>query len=457
VLDLNQATVNRAALACTAALAMSGCAMPVVQSTPATKGQAGQTGLLYALPKAQVQLVAQRKTVDAEEVAAAKKEAADLTTAATAAQARAKEAKSATKDADDTLAAILADTAATAAAKDEVQRKANIAKAVLAVMDGRFNAADLAAKAAVVRAAAVVGELGKCTETATLAALPHAPDPDARFLAQHASSAWRDDQLTLSVSPTGLLNSASAVATDQTGQVILSLVQAFAGARVGSGSPPFKSLRLRPTEDKRDPAQACSPYKTTQVFDPTRLDEVEAAKVALSHASAGFQLCVAGLKADTIRAELKDTVPGFAYRASLPVRVTLAGSFAPTPDVCAPAANTEAASLVAHVPDASTLFVTPVTAGAFTKVSNKHTFKDGMLVEVSLDKPSMAAAIASLPVEILKALVSIPAAIIKLRVDYESQSAALATSQANVLKAQVDLLNAQKALEDRLAQDVPGP
>ncbi|MDP3610231.1 MAG: hypothetical protein Q8R98_00100, partial [Rubrivivax sp.] len=114
-------------------------------------------------------------------------------------------------------------------------------------------------------------------------------------------------------------------------------------------------------------------------------------------------------------------------------------------------------SLVAHLPDASTLFVTPVTAAAFTKVSNKHTFKDGMLVEVSLDKPSVVAAVASLPVEILKALVSIPASIIKLRVDYESQSEALATTQANVLKAQVDLLNAQKALEDRLTQDAAGP
>ncbi len=63
----------------------------------------------------------------------------------------------------------------------------------------------------------------------------------------------------------------------------------------------------------------------------------------------------------------------------------------------------------------------------------------------------------SLPVEILEALVSIPASIIKLRVDYESQSATLTETQVKALKAQVDLLNAQKALEDRLDQDSSGP
>lgn len=447
----------RAASLGLAALILAGCALPVVQSTPATAA-AGQTGLLYALPKAQVRLVAQRKTVDAEEVAAAKKDAADLATATTAAKSRVAQAKVALKDAGDTLAALLANPDATAGDKDEMLRKVNIAKAVLAVMQARSNGADALATAAAIRASAVVGELGKCAETATLAALPHAPDPAVRFLAQHASSVWRDDQLTLAVSPNGLLNSATSVATDQTGQVILSLVQAFAGAQLGATlRPSAQTLKVKSPAGMATPAPACAPYKTTQVFDPTLAAEVTATQAALKLANAKFDLCVSGLQAGSKVATLTAPVPGYVYRASLPVRVSLAEAFADQSGTCAPGANTEAASLVAHVPDASTLFITPVTAAAFTKVSHKHTFKDGMLVEVSLDKPSVVAAVASLPVEILKALVSIPASIIKLRVDYESQSAALATSQANVLKAQVDLLNAQKALEDRLAQDAPGP
>ncbi len=78
-------------------------------------------------------------------------------------------------------------------------------------------------------------------------------------------------------------------------------------------------------------------------------------------------------------------------------------------------------------------------------------------MEVSLDKPSAALAVPSLPVEILESLVSIPASITKLRVDYESQPATLTGTQVKALKAQVDLLNAQKALEHRLDQDSSGP
>lgn len=436
-------------------VALMGCAAPVVQSTRVTTG-VGQVGLVYALPKAQVQLVAQRKVVDADEVAAAKKEVADLTAAAAAAKSRAAEAKGLLKDADDTLAAVLADAAATAATREELQRKAGIAKAVYTVMDARLKTVDVQVTAAVARAHVVLGELGQCRESASLTLLPFAPDPEARYLATHASNAWRDDQLTLSVSSSGLLNTSTAQSTDQTGAVILSLVQGFAAARAGTaaglGAMNFKA---KPTSVRT--ANGCSAYKTTLVFDPTLIVDVTRATRALAAAKADVSLCVDGAGASAKADSVQEPLPGYAYRASRPVRINVTGATQVEGAVCASGPNIEAASLVVHVPDASTLFVTPVTSAPFTKVSNKHTFKDGMLLEVSLDKPSMVAAIASLPVEILKALVSIPASMIKLRVDYESQSAALVQSQTNVLKAQVDLLNAQKALDDRLAQDAPGP
>lgn len=445
--------VMRHTLLGAACLVLAGCAIPVVESTPATSA-AGQTGLLYALPKAQVQLVAQRKRVDAAEIAAAQKEAAEQKAAVAAAKTLVTAAKAALKDADETLAAALADAASSAETRAKLQQQAGIAKAVLTVMDARHKAAEARASAAALAATGDAVELGLCRETASLTVLPHAPDPKARFLASHASSAWRDDQLTLSVTPTGLLNTATTVSTDQTGSTILSLVQAFAGLR--AGGPGLNIMKGRSTDEPSTKPEACEEYKTSRVLDPTQKQELKETARQLQQVGSQVGLCVDGLGSGTA-ATMKDKVTGFAYRASRPIRLTVTGRPQNNPAQCEHAPNTEAASLVAHLPDASTLFVTPVTAAAFTKVSNKHTFKDGMLVEVSLDKPSVVAAVASLPVEILKALVSIPASIIKLRVDYESQSEALATTQANVLKAQVDLLNAQKALEDRLALDSPGP
>jgi len=439
--------------ALTASLLLAGCATPVVESHPAA-AKPGQMGLVYALPKAQVQLLAQRKLVDADEVAAAKKDAADLAAASVAAKARVGEATVVLKDATDTHAAAVANAVATPAAREELQRKAFIAQAVLDVLKARLGVADAQAEAARKRAAAVIGELGRCTETANLTLLPHAPDVDARFLATHAHSAWRDDQLTIAVSPSGLLNTSTAVSADQTGTVILSLVQAFAAARVPTGGSALRLFSINPVLQA---AGACEPYKSTLVFDPTRPLEINETAGRLKNFGAKIGLCVEGLGPSLDAATTAVPVPGYAYRASRSVRVTLADSVQANSLNCVAKTGSEAASLVAQVPDATTLFVTPVQGAPFTKVSNKHTFKDGMLVEVSVDKPSMAAAIASIPVEILKALVSIPASIIKLRVDYETQSASLVNSQANVLKAQVDLLNAQKALEDRLAQPAPGP
>ena len=71
-----------------------------------------------------------------------------------------------------------------------------------------------------------------------------------------------------------------------------------------------------------------------------------------------------------------------------------------------------------------------------------------MPVSFTADKPSQLAAVARLPVEILKAIVEVPASILKLRVDYDSQAVALTETQTKRLKAQVDLLKAQQALQD---------
>ena len=352
------------------------------------------------------------------------------------------------------MAALKAKAGATPGAVEELERRGHIAQAVLDVLTARRDVAKGLADAAHARAQLVLGEVGRCSETATLTALAHAPDTAARWLVNHAASAWRDDQLTIGLTAHGLLSSSNALATDQTAAVILSLAQSFAATR----APVPQSFRLlsqrAATPDSRTP---CEAYKTTALFDPTRRSEVVAAASQLKAATANLGLCVEGLGSEPNTLEPDRVVPGYAYRAAKPVRVTVTQGEQTDVSRCKTVAGQEAASLVVTVPDAATLFVTPVEAATFTKVSNKHTFKDGMLVEMSMDKPSTGLALASLPVDILKALVSIPASILKLRVDYETQSAAVVTQQANVLKAQLELLEAQKKLEDRLAQPAATP
>ena len=108
-------------------------------------------------------------------------------------------------------------------------------------------------------------------------------------------------------------------------------------------------------------------------------------------------------------------------------------------------------SISTVVPDSQTLFTLPVLAGAFTKSKLDFVFKDGTPVSMSSDQPSQLAALARLPVDILKAMLEVPTSLIKLRIDYDNQGASLTDAQTKQLKAQLDLLKAQQAL--KAAQD----
>ena len=79
------------ALATLAVVLTSGCASPVLQSM--ATNEPGASGLVYALPKAQILVQASRRKVDAAEVDAAKKDADDTAAVSKTAASSAKEAE----------------------------------------------------------------------------------------------------------------------------------------------------------------------------------------------------------------------------------------------------------------------------------------------------------------------------------------------------------------------------
>jgi hypothetical protein len=83
--------------------------------------------------------------------------------------------------------------------------------------------------------------------------------------------------------------------------------------------------------------------------------------------------------------------------------------------------------------------------GVVTK--HEFAFKDGSLVNFGINRPSEGLAYVSVPADILRAVVSIPAELVQLKVDYSSKETALAKAETEYLKAQIDLLAAQQAAE----------
>lgn len=93
------------------------------------------------------------------------------------------------------------------------------------------------------------------------------------------------------------------------------------------------------------------------------------------------------------------------------------------------------------VPDQSRLICVPVRRAWFVKKLQLPKLSKGMLVENYIVKPSEAEAFASIPIAIGKALISIPAQLLRFRIIHDK----LETEKEN---AQIELLKARKAKAD---------
>lgn len=411
------------------------CQTPLLQSQSTS---ATSSGLVYALPKAQVQIEAARTVITADEISAAEKATTLAGEAVTATKKALTEAKSALKEAEALLAA------AATGVKDELTKRRDIADALVRVREAQLEAAKVAAKDADKRLANLRDKEGQFEQTVSVKILAPVPDPKARFVAVLTPSLARDDNIKL-VTSNGLLNNSSAESTGQMGSILVNLVSAIAGAQ-GLKAYTFSS---------KSAAEPCRPFKLSAVFDPTNLKEVEAVERRLGRSSQGaltLQVQASALPSETAltlpagdQPAPAESAGGVFYRVPTPVQVRVEDQHSAS---CSLGSVPSYASLSATVPDSSTRFLLPMLAGQFTKGKLSYEFKDGMPTSFSSEQQSQLAAIARIPVDILKALVEVPASIVKLRVDYESQNAALIEAQTKQMKAELELLKAQQALRD---------
>jgi hypothetical protein len=442
---------------CFVASSLAGCATPMIESVPYEPGTTA-TRLMYSTPKAQVELKASRRIVQAEEVEKAKKAADD----AAAALAKANESVK-------TLEALVKSTKTELDAAKDAKKGAD----TLADINLRYELAqvrELLAKRAVPPAEEkateaeaayilVSGRIGRWVEEVSLKALAAVPDPEARFVARHVESALRDDSLKLTVA-NGLLSTGEAAATGQASAVLVGLARIAAAGRVGTDPTSLKAQRLTPlVRSGKDAApgstaDACTAYDFAAVFDPTDPQAVRGLAselAAKSGSSLKLQARIVGASPDAVRPRA-EAASGLFHPALVPVSIVVEPENA---GACPNRESPAAARLNVVVPDSRTRLLLPMDGAMFTKSSIKHVFKDGLLTEVSIDRPSTALAIVSLPIDILKALISIPAEIVKLRVDYSTQQTAEVTQQTKLLEAQLALLKAEADLKAKQAADSP--
>ena len=98
---------------------------------------------------------------------------------------------------------------------------------------------------------------------------------------------------------------------------------------------------------------------------------------------------------------------------------------------------------IALLPNHGPRGIVPFRANSFVTTDYKVEFKDGMPIKWRADRPSEVASVVRIPVAILRAILQIPAELIKLRFDIASNSRDLANANLEELCASTRLAAAQ--------------
>jgi hypothetical protein len=409
-----------------------------------------EPGLVYSLPKGSLQLAAERKQVAAEVIQKAKE-------AAEAAKVNVENSLKAWNAAKENQARLEGELAvAEDTVKPKLQESVSLAKATAKYALSVKEANELIAKAAKDKYDAIADKKDKWVETASLTVLPNSPDGNARYVTRLSHNATRDDNVKLTV-VNGMLASSTATATDQLPNILLSIAQTIGATNLDLPKFTSQDLHIRTVSPDLPDAQEvkCEPYNVSLVFDPT--DPVDTYKKLelLAGKKPGFFVTIGAIssKDPTCPAEQAALLPGCVagecnglyYRVPIAVETRFESMKA---EGCELKSSPIALSSVVVVPDSRHTYLMPTRAGAFTTSKLAFLFKEGMPIDYGIERPSEVASIASIPVQVAKALVSIPAEIIQLRVNHDTQANALIAAETAELAAQVEKLRAQQALDE---------
>lgn len=422
-----------------ATLLLAGCATVQSRSNKIDAATDRQSaGVTYFLPRRMVKVTATMEPVDMAKLVKARDTAAvDLATA--------RESLAAAKKAHAKEKARLDIMKAGSAGRDGQEAAVALAKAELDL--ATVDVADLVAthdkaEAAVLDAAT---SDAKCSYDAKLELLPVDPDPGQMFVARLRHNWLRDDTAALKVSSSGLLTSGNAVATDRTGDILVEAA-GIAGISSGGGSPSL----LEFTEPKSG-AKDCSkgPRSMTIVFDPV----AEPVKTLPND----YPFTVVTTYSEGTKAapnDAKTTADGLVgghqgalfYRMAAPALIALQR-----------ADGSQLDASIALLPQAGPIGFVPMNSSAFVKTTDDVQFADGSLTSWSTDRPSEVLEVVRLPVKIATALVSVPAQLLSVKVDYSSKEKALAETQQTQIETQLKLqklkLCLAKAQADGAAAD----
>lgn len=241
--------------------------------------------------------------------------------------------------------------------------------------------------------------------------------PDRIISLHYDPDVFSHDKLTVDVDSNGLLEKVSIDVKDRTGEFIVKLaelVKEGAKASVSLGSP-ASTVKFENNKVTRE----------ITVF----VDPLEPGNYAYFGGLA--ILNVTGFETiGTSDVPATECTNEICYPMLVPRKLSLS------------AGKSLIEERVVIVPDPRRLVKIDLKRASFVQKTLTATFENGLLTKLDLDKPSEALSFIQVPIDVLKAIASIPAELIQLKIDTSKNNAALADQRVKELEAQQKLLEA---------------
>lgn len=303
------------------------------------------------------------------------------------------------------------------------------------------------------------------------------PDTRYRYVARLRHSIFRADELKLSTTANGLLSNATGTADDKSGEIIVAIAEGVAAFATGFPKVVDTQVFQVATVGKPETGKVCDTADLTRKFivdlndsetthgygAGAQLEEFLQSKLIPSEPGR-YALRVAPAwqapqsVADTDKPCKKNLCNGLFYRRDLPYVVSLekCGTklTSATKDSkfsgCGANANINmvAATALVNMPNGSPIARVELPSAPLVKTEHTVEFENGMLVSHDMTRPSEMLELATLPIKVANAMMSVVTNFVKLRVDHVSQQTALSEGELAYLEALKDLSEAKSKQND---------
>ncbi len=253
------------------------------------------------------------------------------------------------------------------------------------------------------------------------------PDCDFQYTVALQHDVLHDDEVTIEIDPvTKLLKGVNSILEDKTPAIVAKLADApgtiFGGAsKVAAITKTPFSFEIKHDIDPTDPGSVEAFNRHLRGLTP-KIKLVTRPLIEVPHAPAERVGCKEDL----------------CFRTAMPYIIELK-----TTDDSVARVVTQQVVVVANPYLVASI---PVTRAPFVKKEVTLEFKDGMLTKTRIKNPSEVFGFIGIPIDVAKAIVSVPASMLKFEIVQSQNNNALLTEQKRALTLQKEIIDAQRQL-----------